>query len=961
MLGSLLILIAAGVAPDLAQALRQAGPDEVFEVFVLMDPQPDWAYVRTLPTYKERVDYLRDLARVSQAALRRDLASGKIQAEAFRAYWSFNGFRMKVTRAELEKILARNDVYWVERVPQYVLFRGTPSKTPPPTVDKIAPWNIRRINADDLWNMGITGQGVILGILDSGFDTTHPALSGKFIRLQDFTPDGNPASDGIGHGTHTSGTIAGGDGPANGLTSTDIGVAPGANLVGAKVFDNTGAGSGDFSGAFQWIASLKADSGLDIRAVNNSWGICGGGNLVHWNDVLLWWNLDILPVFANGNADYTCSGPYYGSVSSPADYPTAVGVGATASNDYLADFSQWGPAPDQSPWNNPAYWYTPDWNLLKPDVSAPGVGVNSSVPGGSYQAWDGTSMASPHVTGAVALLIQANPFLTKYDLYQLLTQSASQTVTCGDCSSYPNNQAGWGRLDVLAAYNMLSQPFLGIDSVTTTFNGPTWDPGESMTIDIRIVNTGGDTAVNLSGTLSVAYSGISVTDNSDSWPNLAPSASAFTSGNGFTVQASSSATPGDVPFTLILTYNNPAGSSFVDTLTFTLPLGKPRYDVYDVNAGQLVVNFTSVGAFPSPSELGSAPASGSGYAFQGTNALYYGSFAAGTGFLYVVDRWYSATAGGTPNTDWVEQFQGRLVEITPPVLGDFMVASQMTDSGHASPKGLEVIQSAYTFSGANYGNIIMTQYAFFDRGAADINGLYAGFFMDFDIDDYSLNSGGVDASRDLVYMYNPVLVNLTDTLYVGIKFLGATGGTGVANLSLLHNPTDVYNGTSEQTKAEFLSGTRQMPTPDSGNADYSAVLSVGPFSLTGGAADTVYVAVAFLAANSLASLQAAADTAQALFPGFGPVVNVKELPVQPGWALAPKMRKGGVLFEVSVPRTSSVRMTILDPTGRRVREVFSGRLQKGNHRFTVQGLAQGVYFLRVDGDLQAVRRFVVLR
>ena len=292
----------------------------------------------------------------------------------------------------------------------------------------------------------------------------------------------------------------------------------------------------------------------------------------------------------------------------------------------------------------------------------------------------------------------------------------------------------------------------------------------------------------------------------------------------------------------------------------------------------------------------------------------------------------------------------------------------MTDSGHASPKGLEVIQSAYTFSGPSYGNIIFVQYALFNTGSTDITNAYAGLFLDFDIDSFSLNSGGVDAGRNLVYMYNPVLTSFADTAYAGVKVMGAAIGSGggssvnVANLSLLHNPTDVYNGTSELTKYDFLSGNRSLPSPDSGNADYSLVVSVGPFTLSASAADTLYATFAFLASNSLAGLQAAADTAEAIFPGFDLVVNVKEIPVRSaGVHLAPRYTGGRVLLEVNLPASRNLRLEIVDPVGRRVRTVFAGRLEAGLHRFPVQGLTRGVYFLRASGEVQALRRFVVLR
>ncbi|GAB9474726.1 hypothetical protein Gpo141_00011844, partial [Globisporangium polare] len=167
-----------------------------------------------------------------------------------------------------------------------------------------------------------------------------------------------------------------------------------------------------------------------------------GGDLWFKSAVDAWVKAGIVPVFSAGN-----SGPECGTAGSPGDYPNVIGVGATDSDDLLAWFSSVGPTVA---------------GRRKPDISAPGFYIKSSVPDSdtSYDVYSGTSMAAPHVTGAIALLLSAQPDLAidevKIALYTTTDQKGlgATNMTCGGTSDlvWPNNQYGHGRLNVLNAY-----------------------------------------------------------------------------------------------------------------------------------------------------------------------------------------------------------------------------------------------------------------------------------------------------------------------------------------------------------------------------------------------------------------------------------------------------------------------------------------------------------------------------
>lgn len=288
--------------------------------------------------------------------------------------------------------------------------------------------SVPQIGAPDAWEAGFDGTGVTVAVLDTGIAADHPDLGAdKVVAEQNFS-ESDSATDRDGHGTHVASTVAGTGDPYTG-------VAPGASLINGKVLDDSGSGyESDIIEGMQWAV----DEGADI--VSMSLGGTPGTEIDPMEEAVNTLSAEsgALFVIAAGN-----SGPSAGSIGTPGTADAALTVGAVDDSDALADFSSVGPR-------------TRD-GALKPDVTAPGVDIAAAGAEGAaiweygtpvddtHVAISGTSMATPHVSGAAALLAQANPDLTGDQLKAALAGSA---IT-GD--GYSAFQQGAGRIDVPAA------------------------------------------------------------------------------------------------------------------------------------------------------------------------------------------------------------------------------------------------------------------------------------------------------------------------------------------------------------------------------------------------------------------------------------------------------------------------------------------------------------------------------
>lgn len=537
---SILVLIAfasAGVIhPQLAEILETLPENEPFQVIVHMNTQADWSTISEGTPKSDKILYLQSLSESNQADILAYLEGLGSRATDLATWWIFNGLTFTATKDIIEAVAAREDVDYV--IDNFMIYLDTSvGETVEPALAPL--WNITLVSAPLCWNDGFDGSGIIVGNMDTGVDVDHPAFGGRWITggwFDAVNGQPNPYDD-HGHGTHTMGTTCGGDG--NGAFDPDIGVAPGANFIAAKAFNASGgAATQDIHDCFQWFATQSA------QVVGNSWGSSATTSLEFWDDCVNWRSLGIYPVFSSGN-----SGPGAGTAGTPGNFPTVTGVGATDAGDDIAGFSSRGPAPNQAPWNNTSYWERPDWNLIQPDISAPGVSINSAAPGGGYQSMQGTSMACPHVTGAVALCLQKNPTVDYTTIYNTLLDYADLP---SQGAPYPNNNYGWGRLNCYSSLNAIptgDAPNLILRStaVVNDNNGNgKLDPGEQAGIVCLVKNNGTQPATNVQGTLRTTSGWITITDSLYGYGTINAGDSIDNSPDPFDVDVHAATPPGTV-------------------------------------------------------------------------------------------------------------------------------------------------------------------------------------------------------------------------------------------------------------------------------------------------------------------------------------------------------------------------------------------------------------------------------
>lgn len=330
--------------------------------------------------------------------------------------------------------------------------------------------SVPQVGAPEAWAAGYDGAGVKVAVLDTGIDVNHPDFAGQIDGTASFVPD-EAVTDVNGHGTHVASTIVG-SGAASG--GDNKGVAPGADLIVGKVL-----GGEEGYGQDSWVLAgmeWAAQSGADVvsMSLGDTYQSDGSDPMSQAVDALSA-QYDALFVIAAGNA-----GPE--SISSPGAATSALTVGAVDKQDNLAGFSSTGPLVRSG--------------ALKPDITAPGVDITAArsqemTDGGSglYRTISGTSMATPHVSGAAAILAQQHPAWTGEQLKEHLMSSAK-----GLADWYSPFEVGTGRLDVAAAVRN------NVRSTGSVLLGNyTWphEPSDgAVTKDVTFTNTG-DTDVTL--------------------------------------------------------------------------------------------------------------------------------------------------------------------------------------------------------------------------------------------------------------------------------------------------------------------------------------------------------------------------------------------------------------------------------------------------------------------------------
>jgi serine protease AprX len=513
LLGMMLVLlvtsVSQGVTPPIDPAalgkidrwvIDHTSNGQTAEFLVILNDHADLSTADRLTTKAAKSRYVYDtLYSTAQRSQKSIVTWLQQRGVSYRSFYIVNAIWVQADRETALALAARSDVKRLDGNP--VIHNDLPEPAhplgPQPAQPSGIEPGIQSVNAPAVWAQGFTGQGLVIGGQDTGYMWSHPALQPHYRGWNGITVthDSNwhdsihaapslgscgvnspvPCDD-YGHGTHTMGTVVGSDGGAN-----QIGMAPGAQWIGCRNMDSAGNGTpATYIECFEFFLApypvggtpAQGDPSKAPDVTNNSWSCPpseGCNTLSLLAAVQAQQAAGILTVVSATN-----SGPGCSSISDPpAIYAEAYTVGAlNTGTDTAADFSSRGPVISDGS------------NRRKPDIAAPGTNTRSSTRDGGYGSMSGTSMAAPHVAGAVALLWSARPELkNQITLTEQLLNSSAGPIWSTACNStgWPNNTFGYGQLDIQAAlYDVTLSDELGQSAFL----------GREVTYTLHVTNTG---------------------------------------------------------------------------------------------------------------------------------------------------------------------------------------------------------------------------------------------------------------------------------------------------------------------------------------------------------------------------------------------------------------------------------------------------------------------------------------
>jgi subtilisin family serine protease len=470
------------LSPDLEVRLKSKGLIELIPVDIVLMEQYESqhleAAVLSLPKMQRRArvaEILQSFSAEKQQGLLEYLKEmarqGKVQD--IKSLWIHNGVYCRATKDVVMALQVRPDVKYVDYDLKPIELPRPEHKAAPPDVTREIAWGVSKVRANLVWALGFTGQSVVVGIIDTGVNYNHVDLASHMWTDPsypnhgwNFESNNNNPMDTDGHGTHCAGSIA-----SDGTAGSQCGVAPEAQIMACKVrtLADSIAEEQVFS-AMQFVISppLSPTNGGDLISMSLGWQYQWGPRRATWRQSCD--NVGVAGIvmcIAAGNERTSNTPPNAvrcpGDVPSPWDNPQngatgapsdVITIGATDINDLIGYFSSPGPVTWQSisPYND--YAYPP--GLTCPDVSAPGVNIKSCAYNnntGYLDGWNGTSMATPHAAGVVALMLDKNPGLTTVQIDSILETTAIDLGTAGK-----DNDFGAGRIDALNAVNATPLP-----------------------------------------------------------------------------------------------------------------------------------------------------------------------------------------------------------------------------------------------------------------------------------------------------------------------------------------------------------------------------------------------------------------------------------------------------------------------------------------------------------------------
>ena len=538
------------IDPVLLEEMGQRRDNEKIRVFVIMRQQYDQQQLNSraaqFTTRAERrefvVNELKQFTETSQYDLRHtlvELQQGGMVSEP-KALWIANAIFFEATRNAILSLADRTDIMVIGYDEERNWLPDGEEATPADPIREITS-NVTQVNANQVWNLGYTGQGVVVAVIDTGVNYNHLDLADHLWdggpefphHGYDVINNDNDPMDDHSHGTHCAGTVCG-----DGSAGSQTGMAPDATLMCVKCLNAAGSGTDtDVINGMQWAV----EHGCDVISMSlGGHGHSGAAQTISRNACVNVLTAGVIASIAAGNEGDElymypipdniglpggCPPPYLDPEQelNPGGLSCSVCVGAVDSNDEAAYFTSVGPR-DWSNSDYADYPYTPgsltEFGLIRPDVCAPGVYIKSAdySSNNGYSVKSGTSMATPCVAGCMALMLSKNPDATPAELCRILEETAVPLST-GKSNIY-----GYGRVDVLAAINAMYSGPLTLNSFTVNDgqgnNDGKLNAGESVTLSLSLTN---DSDVALDGATMVLTSSseyVTITNGTTNLPHF---------------------------------------------------------------------------------------------------------------------------------------------------------------------------------------------------------------------------------------------------------------------------------------------------------------------------------------------------------------------------------------------------------------------------------------------------------
>ena len=538
----------AVIDPLLSEEMTRRSDDEKIKVIVIMKSQYDRAQMNRRADYyvnrSERrefvVNELKAFAYASQYDLRHSLAEmqrNDMTTEPV-VLWMANALYFDATKAAIQDLAYRNDIEIMGFAKEYNWIPDGEEATPAMATREITQ-NVIQVHANQVWELGYTGQGVVVAVIDTGVNYHHVDLADHlWDGGSDFPNHGydvynhdNDPIDDMGHGSHCAGTVCG-----DGSGASQTGMAPDATLMCVKCLDGNGnGGAQSISEGIQWAVEHGCDLfSMSLGLPNSS--IPDRTLLRHTCEAAL--DAGIVAAIAAGNEGNStwmypipnnvrvpgsCPPPYMDAVQgeNPGGQTCSVCVGAVNYNDAAANFTSRGPVT----WQNTEfgdYPYQPGIGLIRPDVCAPGVDIKSLnyQSNTGYTTMSGTSMATPCVAGCMALMLSKDINLTPADVCRILEETALPL------SDGKSNTFGFGRVDVFQAVEAIQLGAIRYNSFAINDpegnNNHHLNPGESVMMTLTMDNVTEDPVSNVTVVLATEDPNVTITDNTVDFPNFAP-------------------------------------------------------------------------------------------------------------------------------------------------------------------------------------------------------------------------------------------------------------------------------------------------------------------------------------------------------------------------------------------------------------------------------------------------------